>query len=466
MGSGACLRPGGRHPRDADGHAHRAVGGRHHPVRRAAPAAAGGARCRAAAAHPAVRRGHQRAGQPHAGRRHAQPHAAARHAHRHRAPAVHGHAGRPHPGDGPGPHRARRHVPGPGAAAWIVPGPGAEPAGVKPARLLRAWGVPLRAVRVPTRLQFQETECGVAALAMVLAHHGRPVPLHELRTFTGVSRDCVNAADLARAARHFGMECRSYSREPAQLEELPLPLLAHIRFIHFAVVEGFTRDEVLLHDPLSGPVRMPRPAFDEAFTGIVLVVQPAAGAAPRADAQPACEPDRSRWWQQRTAAWVATCGVAAGVALSAAGGSLGRAPTVATISLAALATALLAVQQGLASTLARTIAASWRRRLVAHLHAASAGFHAYRLPARLAGALHACDAAGMLAARELAQNAFGAAMALSAVAVLAALDPWAAACVAATVAMVAGLTFATWRIGGDARLQHSMLHLPSAVLPV
>jgi HlyB family type I secretion system ABC transporter len=130
-----------------------------------------------------------------------------------------------------------------------------------------------------------ETECGAAALAMVLSYHGRATRVDECRALLDAGRDGVTAEAIAREARRIGLMVRAFSTEPERLRDLPLPAIVFWEFNHFVVLERWSPSGVVVVDPAVGRRRLSAAAFEAGFTGVVLTFAPGVAFQTRAPAR-------------------------------------------------------------------------------------------------------------------------------------------------------------------------------------
>ncbi|MBC7906782.1 MAG: NHLP family bacteriocin export ABC transporter peptidase/permease/ATPase, partial [Rhodospirillaceae bacterium] len=154
--------------------------------------------------------------------------------------------------------------------------------------------------RVPTIRQFQAAECALAALAMLMAHHGCAVPLEELRRRAGVSGDGTSLAVLKTVAAQYGFTARAFRKEPEGLAAVGFPCMVFVNFNHMLVVEEMTPCALRVVDPAGGRRQLAAGEFERMFTGIVLRLDLTPAMAPR---QPIAVGGTLRALVRRTAGW-------------------------------------------------------------------------------------------------------------------------------------------------------------------
>ena len=129
--------------------------------------------------------------------------------------------------------------------------------------------------KVPVIMQLEALECGAASLAMLMAYYDKWVPLEQVRSDCGVSRDGSKAKNIALAAMNYGFEVKAFRFDPETIrKEASFPCIIHWNMNHFVVLDGFKGNHAYLNDPARGDVEVTMEEFDESFTGVTIIPTP------------------------------------------------------------------------------------------------------------------------------------------------------------------------------------------------
>jgi ATP-binding cassette subfamily B protein RaxB len=117
--------------------------------------------------------------------------------------------------------------------------------------------------KMPTILQSEAAECGLACLAMVASHHGLRTDLATLRGRFSLSLKGATLEQLMTCAEQLKLKGRALRLELDELAQLKVPCILHWRMNHFVVLERAGAKGVVIHDPAARTVEH---AFDAGGT--------------------------------------------------------------------------------------------------------------------------------------------------------------------------------------------------------
>lgn len=134
----------------------------------------------------------------------------------------------------------------------------------------------MKARRVNTKmlLQMEAVECGAASLGIICSWFGLYLPLEQLRSLCGVSRDGTSARNIVVAARTLGLIAKGFKKTVEQVLQLPFPFIVYWENNHFLVVEGVDKMRVFLNDPALGKVWVTHEEFAASYSGVALTFEP------------------------------------------------------------------------------------------------------------------------------------------------------------------------------------------------
>lgn len=131
--------------------------------------------------------------------------------------------------------------------------------------------------RLPITLQTEAAECGLVSIAMVASSFGHRVGPTELKRRFGLSLTGASLKELIRIADAIGLASRPVRLDMHELGLLKTPCVLHWDLCHFVVLKSVGRNDVVIHDPAVGRVRMSMAEVSRHFSGVALELTPSAG---------------------------------------------------------------------------------------------------------------------------------------------------------------------------------------------
>lgn len=130
--------------------------------------------------------------------------------------------------------------------------------------------------------QVDESDCGVAALAMILSNYGTKLSLAKLRNMAKTNAEGTTALGIVYTAQNLNFTAVSIRADLNLFnkKDIPYPFIAHVikkeKYPHYYVVYGAKGDKLLIADPDStvGKIKMTKAHFNKEWTGVSIFIAP------------------------------------------------------------------------------------------------------------------------------------------------------------------------------------------------
>ena len=133
--------------------------------------------------------------------------------------------------------------------------------------------------------QRDASDCGACCLRFVAKHFGHFHPLAKIRRLSGTNQQGSTALGLIEAARVLGFSAKGVKGPAEALPTVPVPAIAHClidkKLLHYVVLLKWTPGYARVMDPAVGRVeKWSHEKFQSAWTGVLILLAPAAGFQP------------------------------------------------------------------------------------------------------------------------------------------------------------------------------------------
>ncbi len=128
--------------------------------------------------------------------------------------------------------------------------------------------------KLPVILQTEQSECGLACLAMVSTYFGHRLDLATARQEASISLQGITLETMMSIADKLQMSSRPLRLELDSLAELSMPAILHWDLNHFVVLKKANSKKITIHDPAFGIRELSLEEASPHFTGVALELRP------------------------------------------------------------------------------------------------------------------------------------------------------------------------------------------------